>query len=60
MTRVNRETAVEATAWFSVLARAMSLPNQREAREARRELRRLGVRVQFDRQQPQAGQEVKR
>ncbi len=60
MTRVDRETAVQATAWFSVLARAMSLPDRREAREARRELRRLGVRVQFDRDEPRADREVAR
>ena len=44
---IDRETAVEATAWFSVLARAMTTADQQGAAEARHALERLGVRVAF-------------
>ena len=55
--KIDRQCAIDATAWFSVLARAMSRPDQREATQARQALKELGVRVQFsrDRQTRRAG-----
>jgi hypothetical protein len=47
---IDREQAVEATAWFSALMLGAHTRDLRSARQARSELERRGVLVRFQRQ----------
>lgn len=48
-TAPDREQAVEATAWFSILAHARHTDDYAEAAKAKEKLERLGVKVKWGR-----------
>lgn len=57
LSSADRDRAVDATAWFSVLMHARLKEDIQRAAEAQRALERLGVAVRFRRQQRREGQQ---